>query len=162
MFKWIKLFGDQYLGFWILGLMLFVVQEIPYIIMPLFKMESNPIMNMQETSMVLEICEKVLGSFCIFLMTFVIQRDVSVFSMGVGINKLGFICAIAVLLLNFFGWGLYFTGHQSIFVMMFFIVVMPPLYYICIGLWRKNWLLLIMGSAFIIVHFIHVLGNLKA
>ena len=47
--------------------MLFVVQEIPYIIMPLFKMESNPIMNMQETSMVLEICEKVLGSFCIFL-----------------------------------------------------------------------------------------------
>ena len=32
MVRWIKLFGNQYLGFWILGLVLFALQEIPYMI----------------------------------------------------------------------------------------------------------------------------------
>ena len=62
MVRWVKLFGNQYLGFWILGLILFLVQEIPYMVMPLFHLETNPIMNMAETSMALDICEKILGS----------------------------------------------------------------------------------------------------
>ena len=36
MVRWIKLFGNQYLGFWVLGLVLFALQEIPYMLMPLF------------------------------------------------------------------------------------------------------------------------------
>ncbi len=31
--------------------------------MPLFKLESNPVMNMQESSAILDIAEKILGSF---------------------------------------------------------------------------------------------------
>lgn len=72
MVKWIKLFGNQYLGFWVFGLVLFAIQEIPYMIMPLLKLESNPIMNMQESSLVLNTCEKILGSICIALMTFIL------------------------------------------------------------------------------------------
>ena len=30
MVRWFKLLGNQYLGFWILGLVLFAIQEIPY------------------------------------------------------------------------------------------------------------------------------------
>ena len=70
--------------------------------------------------------------------------------------------AVGVLLLNFFGWGLYFGGNQSVFVMMLFIVVMPPLYYVAIGLWRRNVLLTAVGVVFLVVHFLHVYGNLKA
>ena len=51
MVRWFKLFGDQYLGFWGLGLVLFVLQEVPYIVMPFFPLETNPIMQMTETSM---------------------------------------------------------------------------------------------------------------
>ena len=37
----IRLFGNQYLGFWLMGLVLFALQEIPNMIMPLFKLETN-------------------------------------------------------------------------------------------------------------------------
>ena len=38
MVRWIKLFRDQYLGFWALGLLLFALQEIPYMVMPIIHM----------------------------------------------------------------------------------------------------------------------------
>ena len=173
MAKWIKLFDNQYLGFWLLGLFLFVIQEIPYMVMPLFKLEANPIMTMQESSMVLNVCEKVLGSLCIAFMTFIVHSEAKLFSIKPG-KELLFFCIVigiiellffgismGILLLNFFGWFLYFTGHQSIFVMLFFIVVLPPLYYVFIGLWRKNIILTVTGGLFLIVHFVHVLGNLR-
>ena len=161
MVRWLKLFGDQYFGFWVLGLVLFAIQEIPYMVMPLVKMEANPIMNMVETSAALDACEKILGSLCIALMIFVVHRDAVLFSISEGRERLFFVLAMIILLANFLGWGLYFTGHQSVFVMMFFIVLMPPLYYVAIGLWRRNVPLAIVGVVFLAVHFLHVYGNLR-
>ena len=75
MVRWFKLFDHQYFGFWVLGLVLFAIQEIPYMVMPLFHLETNPIMNMVETSAALDVCEKVLGSLCIALMIFVVHEE---------------------------------------------------------------------------------------
>ena len=162
MVRWFKLFGDQYLGFWVLGRVLFAIQEIPYMLMPLFHLETNPIMNMTETSTALDVCEKILGSLCIALMVFVIHKNALAFSVSNGKEKLFFTLALVILLTNFFGWALYFTGHQSTFVMMFFIVTMPPLYYVAIGLWRQHTPLAVTGAVFLAVHFFHVLGNLRS
>ena len=151
MVRWFKLFDHQYFGFWVLGLVLFAIQEIPYMVMPLFHLETNPIMNMVETSAALDVCEKVLG----------VHEEAVLFSAAEGRERLFFAVAMGVLLLNFFGWGLYFGGHQSVFVMMLFIVMMPPLYYVAIGLWRRNVLLAALGTVFLVVHFLHVYGNLK-
>ena len=161
MVRWIKILANQYLGFWALGLVLFILQEIPYMLMPLFHLETNPIMNMTETSAVLDICEKILGSLCIAVMVFVVHRDAALFSVTDGREKLFFTAALILLLANFAGWALYFTGHQSVFVMMLFIVAIPPLYYVSIGLWRRNVPLAVSGIVFFAIHFIHVLGNLK-
>ena len=161
MVRWLKLFGDQYFGFWILGLVLFAIQEIPYMVMPLFHLETNPIMNMAESSAALDVCEKILGSLCIALMIFVVHKDAVLFSIAEGRERLFFALAVIILLTNFLGWGLYFMGHQSVFVMMFFIVLMPPLYYVAIGLWRKNVPLAAIGVVFLAVHFVHVYGNLR-
>lgn len=161
MFRFFRLFGNQYIGFWILGLVLFAVQEIPYMVMPLFKLGNDPIMHMKESSAALDVLEKVIGSLCIALMAFVVHKDSVLFSVGSGREKLFFWLAAAVLLLNFAGWGLYFAGHQTFFVMMFFIVLLPPLYYVFIGLWRSNIILTVTGAVFLIVHFVHVWGNLK-
>ena len=161
MVRWFKLFGYQYLGFWALGLVLFAIQEIPYMLMPLFRLKTNPIMNMRETSAALDACEKILGSLCIALMIFVVHRNAPVFSVSDGREKLFFTLAVVILLTNFFGWGLYFAGHQSILVMMLFIVAMPPLYYVAIGFWRQNTPLAVTGAVFLAVHFFHVLGNLR-
>ena len=129
-------------------------------LMPLFHLETNPIMNMTETSTALDICEKFLGSLCIALMVFVIHKNAIAFSVSNGREKLFFALTVVILLANFFGWALYFTGHQSTFVMMLFIVAMPPLYYVAIGLWRQNTPLAVTGAVFLTVHFFHVLGNL--
>lgn len=161
MFRFIKLFGNHYLGFWILGLALFAVQEIPYMIMPLFKLETNPIMNMKESSVILDMAEKILGSLCIAFMIFIVHNNSKLFSVADGKEKLFFILTVLVLLLNYIGWAFYFGGRQSVFVMMFFIVLMPPLYYVFIGLWRNNMMLTVTGGIFLIVHFVHVWGNLK-
>ena len=160
MVRWFKLIGKQCLGFWVLGLILFAIQEIPYMLMPLFRLSSNPIMNMEETSSVLDVLEKIFGTLCIALMVFIVHRDVTVFSVSTRREKLFFALTIIALLLNFFGWALYFTGHQSAFVVMLFLVAMPPLYYVAIGLWRQNTPLIVTGTVFLAVHFIHVLGNL--
>lgn len=161
MVKWVRLFGNQYLGFWILGLLLFAIQEIPYMVMPLFHLESNPIMNMKESSVILDFCEKLLGSSCIALMTFIVHENAVLFSIGDTRERIFFILAVAVLLLNFIGWGFYFAGYQSFFVMMFFIVLLPSLYYVFIGLWRSNIILTVSGGLFLMVHFVHVLGNMR-
>lgn len=161
MVRWFKIVGDQYLGFWFLGLVLFALQEVPYLVMPLFRLDSNPIMTMPESSAVLDVCEKILGSLCVASMTFIVQKDAVLFRVGEGMHKVGFIFAAVVLLLNYIGWLFYFNGCQSIPVMMIFIVALPPLYYVFIGLWRQNWVLFVVGIAFEAVHFIHVWGNLN-
>ena len=161
MVRWFKLFGNQYLGFWVLGLVMFALQEIPYMLMPIFHPETNPIMNMTETSAVLDVCEKIIGSLCIVLMVFIVHKDATLFSIANGREILFFTLALVILLTNFFGWGLYFTGNQSIFVMMLFLVAMPPLYYVTIGLWRQNTPLVVTGAVFLVIHFFHVLGNLR-
>ena len=129
--------------------------------MPLMRLETNQIMNMTETSPILDACEKLFGSLCIALMLFVVQKDATIFSVSDGKEKMLFVLVVVALAANFFGWALYFTGHQSIFVIMLFIVAMPPLYYITIGLWRKNILLTAAGAVFFAIHFAHVLRNLE-
>lgn len=161
MIKWLKLPGNQYLGFWILGLVLFFLQEVPYMVMPLLHLETNPIMNMQELSTVLDLWEKVLGSSCIAMMIFILHEEAAFFSIQPGRERLFFCVTVGILLINWFGWVLYFIGYQSIPVMMLFIVMLPPLYYVAIGLWRNNIILSITGCIFLIVHFVHVLGNLR-
>ncbi len=45
MLKVIHLFKNYYFGISFIGIAAFVIQEIPYIIMPLINPASNPIMN---------------------------------------------------------------------------------------------------------------------
>lgn len=116
---------------------------------------------MQESSAALDVCEKVLGSCCIFLMTFIVHENAVLFSVADKSEKIFFTLAVVTLLMNFIGWTLYFTGRQSFFVMMFFIVLLPPMYYVFIGLWRRNTILTVIGGIFLIVHFSHVFSNLK-
>ncbi|MDO5041481.1 MAG: hypothetical protein Q4D95_05265 [Peptoniphilus sp.] len=161
MVKWFNLFGRQYLGFWSLGLMLFVLQEMPYMIMPLIKIKSNPIMNMKETSPLLNFFEKFLGISCVLVMCFIVKEDLPLFAMGRGVHRAGFVMAVLFLWAYYLGWLLYFRGYQRLWVMLGLLVAMPPLYYASIGLWRENPLLFILGIIFGIVHLLHVHGNLK-
>lgn len=117
-------------------------------VMPFVRLESNLIMQMPESSMVPERCEKILGVLCIALMIFVVREKAPFFSVRSGREQLFFGLAAGVLPLNFCGWGLCFMGHQSLFVMLLFIVALPPLFYVFVGLWRNNGPLFVTGSVF--------------
>lgn len=160
MTRWIKIAGNQYWGFWILGLCLFAIQEIPYMIMPFLSLETNPLMEIQNRFMILDVCEKVLGSVCIVVMTFIVERDAKLFSIKSKKEKFYFGIAVAIIVANFIGWGLYFVGYQSLAIIMLFLVVLPPLYYVFIGLWRRNYVLTTIGCMFLITHVSNVWSNL--
>lgn len=101
MFRFVKIFGNQYLGFWIFGLILFAVQEIPYMVMPLLNLQSNPIMNMKESSVLLDTCEKILGSLCIAFMIFIVHKNAELFSVTGKNEKLFFLFGSACTFVEF-------------------------------------------------------------
>lgn len=160
MIKWRKIFGNHYLGIWFLGLAFFFVQEIPYMIMPLLHLNSNPIMEMQTKFITLDVLEKIFGSLSIAVMILIVNGETKWFSLKDVQERVSFIGVIVTILLYFLGWGLYFGGYQSVAIMMIFLVVMPPFYYIAIGLWRKNYILAVIGGFFLLIHFLNVMTSL--
>ncbi|MDE6200887.1 MAG: hypothetical protein K2M47_03290 [Clostridiales bacterium] len=160
MFKWVKIIKNQYLGLWLIGLALFAVQELPYMIMPLIPLQTNPIMNMPTNSIFLDVCEKIFGIVCVVVMVLIVHNDNKLFYVKTKSEIAFFSVAAGTLALNFLGWILYFCGIQTVTVMIVFIFVMPPLYYLFIGLWRKNYFLVGTASLFFIIHLSNAFINL--
>lgn len=160
MFKWFKIFKNQYFGFWAIGLLLFAIQELPYMIMPLLHLEQNPIMDMPTRSLFLDICEKVFGVLCIVTMILIVNKESRLFSVKSKNEIAFFAAAVGAIALNFVGWTLYFCGLQSVALMIIFLFALPPLYYLFVGLWRKNYFLVVVAGAFFAVHLANAFTNL--
>lgn len=161
MVKWLRLAKNQYLGFFALGLALFLLQELPYAVMPFIRLSANPIMAMQDKSVWLNSVEKALGISCIVVMLFLVRGDALWFSLRTAREKLFFGAAVVALAGYYIGWILYFGGQQSLALMLYSLVAMPPLYYAFIGLWRKNYPLAVLGGLFLAVHLVNVWNNLR-
>lgn len=160
MFKWVKIIKSQYLGLWLLGLAVFAIQEIPYMIMPLIPLATNPVMEMPVNSLFLDICEKILGVLCIVVMVLIVNKDNRLFSIASRKEKIYFFIATGIIVLNFIGWIMYYCGIQSVATIILFIFVLPPLYYLFVGLWRKNYFLAIVSGLFFAVHLSNAFVNL--
>jgi len=161
MLRFVKLGGEQYLGLFALGLVLFVLQELPYIVMPLIRMQSNPVMTMTEKAPVLNIIEKALMFGCVAAMVLLVRSDATWFSLTTPKEILCFTVAMAALAGNFIGWGFYFAGHQNLVLIVVLLCAFVAVFYGFIGLWRGNWVLAILGAAALIVHPLHVWINLR-
>lgn len=159
-FKWVKIIKNQYLGLWLIGAAFFVIQELPYIVMPLIPLPANPVMNMPTNSMFLDICEKILGVLCVAVMILIVHKDNKLFSVKTNGEIAFFSVAAGMIALNFVGWILYYCGMQSIAIMIIFIFALPPLYYLFIGLWRKNYFLVGISGIFFIIHLSNAFVNL--
>lgn len=161
MVKWFSLTKNQYIGFFALGLALFVLQELPYLVMPLISLKSNVLMEMQDKSLVLSIMEKILGVGCIILMLFLVRRDATWFSLKTKRELIFFCLAMAAIAGYFIGWIFYFNGCQTLPLILCTLVALPPIYYALIGLWRGNYALAVAGGLFLIAHLSNVYYNLK-
>lgn len=160
MFKWFKIVKNQYFGLWLIGAALFAIQEIPYMIMPLIPLDANPVMNLPTNSLFLDICEKIFGVLCIAVMVLIVHKESKLFSLHTKDEIIFFSIAAGLILANFIGWIMYYCGLQSIALMIIFIFALPPLYYLFIGLWRKNYFLIIIAAMFFVVHLSNAFINL--
>lgn len=155
MIRFLRLFKHYYLGISFAGIAAFVIQEIPYIVMPLINPSSNPIMNMQNGIKGLEIAQGVFGVLAMILLMMIVRDDVKAFSIVALKEKLFFFLTAAMILINFTGWAFYYMGYQYgwLIVMTQFAVV--PLYYLFYGLWKKNYLLALTAVPFFVIHTVN-------
>jgi hypothetical protein len=160
MVKRFKPAKNQYFGFFALGLLFFALQELPYIVMPFIPINSNPLMEMQDKSVLLNTVEKTLGVTCVVVMLFLVRGGAKGFSLGTRTEKFFFAAAVAAIGCYFIGWIGYFSGFQSLPLILCLLVAMPPIYYTLIGLWRGNYVLAVLGVMFLFAHIANVWNNL--
>lgn len=161
MVRWIRLSKNQYVGFFALGLAFFILQELPYIVMPMIHLKTNPLMEMQDKSIILNTVEKILGVSCIVVMLFLVRGDVKWFSLSNRKEIIFFNVAMTAIAGYFIGWVFYFNEYQSLPLILCSLVALPPIYYACIGLWRRNYVLAVLGGLFLAAHLSNVWYNLK-
>lgn len=154
--KWVKIYKNTWLGLFVLGFLFLFLQEIPYIIMPFINLVNNPLMEMVSTYPILDIIEKILGISIIISMIFIINSDTKEKFFISFKEKIFFAISIALLLGYYIGWIFYFNGFNPLYMILIVLVGFPPLYYTFIGLWRKNYILVILGILFLVFHIANV------
>lgn len=155
MLRFLRLFKHYYFGISFIGIAAFVLQEIPYIVMPLIKLPSNPIMNMQKGIKWLDIVQGVFGVLSMILLMMIVRDDVKVFSIAAPKEKFFFFLTAAMLLINFAGWFFYYMGNQYGWLIVLTQFAVVPLYYLFYGLWMKNYLLVLTAVPFFVIHTIN-------
>lgn len=161
MVKWFGITQNQYVGFFALGLALFALQQLPYMIMPFIQMETNILMEMEDRSFLLNAVEKVFGVSCVIIMIFLVRGDAKWFSIDTISEKIFFSIALMAIAVYFVAWVFYFRGFQILPFMLLTLVAMPPIYYASIGLWRGNYVLTATSGFFLAAHIANVWNNLR-
>lgn len=159
MLKFIHLFKNFYLGISFVGIVAFVVQEIPYIIMPLIKPASNPIMNMTNEIKWIEMVQGIFGALSMIFLMVIVRDDVKLIPRETIKDKMFFFVMVLMILINFIGWTLYYMGHQYGWLIVISQFAVVPLYYLFYGLWKSNYLLVGTAIPFFMIHTINGIMN---
>lgn len=87
MIKLVHLFKNYYIGISFIGIIAFVIQEIPYMVMPLIKLSSNPIMDMQNEIGWIEKTQNIFGVLSMILLMLIVRDDDTFFSIATNKEK---------------------------------------------------------------------------
>lgn len=155
MLKFVHIFKHYYFGISFIGIIAFVIQESPYIIMPLVKPESNPIMNIQNEIKWIETAQGIFGMLSMILLMLLVRDDVNLFPIETTREKVFFTLMLVMILINFVGWTFYYTGHHYGWLIVISQFAVVPLYYLCFGLWKNNYPLVWTAAIFFIIHTIN-------
>lgn len=120
--------------------------------MPFVKMESNPIMDLQSEVKWINLAQNILGILSMILLMLLVRDDVPFFPISTSREKTFLILTLAMILTNFAGWAFYYTGHQYGWLIVVSQFAAVPLYYLCIGLWMRNYPLVGTATVFFIIH----------
>jgi len=155
MIKLLHLFKNYYLGISFVGIIAFAIQEIPYMIMPIIKLKSNPIMNMQNEISWIEKTQGIFGVLSMIFCILIVNDNNKFFSIATYKEKGFFAITVLMILINFIGWVFYYLGFQYSWLIVISQFAVVPLYYLFFGLWKSNYLLVSTASVFFIIHTIN-------
>ncbi len=159
MIKFLHLFKEYYLGISFIGIAAFAIQEIPYIVMPLIKPKPNPIMDMQNTIKWIEMVQGLFGVLSMILLMLIVRDDVKLIPRETTKDKTFLFLTILMILINFIGWTLYYMGYQHGWLIIISQFAVVPLYYLFLGLWKQNYLLVGTAVPFFVIHTINGILN---
>ena len=159
MLKFIRLFKNYYLGISFIGIAAFVIQEIPYIVMPLIKPASNPIMNMQNEIKWIASVQGIFGMLSMILLMLIVRDDVKLIPIETVKEKTFLFLVVLMILINFAGWAMYYIGYQYGWLIIISQFAVVPLYYLFFGLWKSNYLLAGTAVPFFVIHTINGIMN---
>ena len=101
MIKFLHLFKNYYFGISFIGIAAFVIQEIPYIVMPLIKPASNPIMNMQNEIKWIGTVQGIFGVMSMILLMLIVRDDGKLIPIETTKEKTFLFLMILMILINF-------------------------------------------------------------
>ncbi len=159
MLKFFHLFKHYYFGLSFIGIAAFVIQEIPYIVMPLIKPASNPIMNMSNETKWIDTAQGLFGMLSMIFLMLIVRDDVKLIPRETDKDKVFLFLTVLMILINFVGWTLYYMGHQFGWLIIISQFAVVPLYYLFFGLWKNNYLLVGAAVPFFVIHTINGIMN---
>lgn len=133
-------------GFSLMGLILYALQLLPNIIWMLAPPANNALTKNSSAYPILNIIEQVFGIMTVALLILLINKD------GGRNSNLYIGLAILFLVVYYIAWIFYYKGVVSPCLLITGIAAMPPLYFLFVGLWMKNYISLIPCVIFGVTH----------
>lgn len=157
--KFTHLFKHFYFGISFIGIAAFMIQEIPYIVMPLIKPASNPIMSMTSEIEWIETVQGLFGILSMVVLMLIVRDDIKPIPRETAKDKTFLFLMVMMILINYVGWTLYYMGHQYGWLIIISQFAAVPLYYLFFGLWKSNYLLVGTAVPFFVIHTINGILN---
>lgn len=140
-------------GFSLMGLILYALQLLPNIIWMLAPPANNVLTKNSSAYPILNILEQVFGIMTVALLILLINKD------GGRNSNLYIGLAILFLVVYYIAWIFYYKGVVSPWLLITGIAAMPPLYFLFVGLWMKNYISLIPCVIFGVTHIAITCSN---
>lgn len=114
---------------------------------------NNVLMENSSVYPILNIIEQVFGIMTVALLILLINKG------GKSNRKLYIILAILFLAGYYAAWILYYKGMVSPWLLIIGLAAMPPLYFLFVGLWMRNYVVLIPCVVFGVTHIAITCSN---
>jgi hypothetical protein len=140
--------GGYVIAFSLAGLLLYALQLLPNIIWLAMPPANDVLKHNSSPLAAVNLVEQVFGIATVALLIIVITRAGTE-----GTNSSWLLLCAAVFLAGYYAaWVLYYQGNVSPWLLVVGIAAMPPLYYVFVASWMKDYLALVPCVIFGIAH----------
>jgi hypothetical protein len=140
-------------GLSLIGLIFYALQLLPNIVWMLAPPANNVLAKNSSVYPILNIIERVSGIITVALLILLINKS------GGRSSNLYIGLAILFLAVYYSAWIFYYQGMIAPWLLIIGIAAMPPLYFLFVGLWMKNYAALIAGVVFGVTHITITCSN---